>query len=254
MMPATHQATPLRGRPAGLKPATELAAQRPHGDRLRYMAGCRCDACRAANAAYERMRIAERKAGNADNIVPADKARAHLLALSAAGVGRKSVGQATDINQSILHKIRTGTRTQIRRSTERRILAVPVDAAMLSDGAHIDAGPSWALVAELVQAGFTKKRIAHELGQTSQGLQLGPKHITVRNADRLRRVHARLINSDERLVDSAESAKLIGELLDEGYLANRIAHEAGPNALALPRRITLAQAKAIADTHRRLTQ
>lgn len=254
MMPATHQAVLQRCRLTGLKTMSQLAANRPHGDRLRYMAGCRCADCRAANAAYERMRSAERKAGNADNIVPADKARAHLLALSAAGVGRKSVRQATDINEAILQKIRSGVRTQIRRSTERRILAMPIAADMLSDGAHIDAGPSWALVAELVQAGFTKKRIAHELGQTGQGLQLGPKLITVRNADRLRRVHARLINSDERLVDSAESAKLIRELLDEGYLASRIAHEAGPNALALPRRITVQQAKAIADTHRRLTQ
>lgn len=62
------------------------------------------------------------------------------------------------------------------------------------------------------------------------------------------------INSDEGLVDSAESARLVGELLDEGYLANRIVREAGPNALYLPRRITARQAKVIADTHRRLMQ
>ncbi len=50
----------------GLRPIGELARNRPHGDRLRYMAGCRCPACRGANP-----------------IVPADAARAHIHPLGA---------------------------------------------------------------------------------------------------------------------------------------------------------------------------
>lgn len=253
-MPATH--APSRS-PAlrGLKPIAELAAARPHGNRLRYLAGCRCTDCRAANAAYERMRIAERKAGNADPIVPADKARAHLFALSEAGVGRSSVHTATDVARAILQKIRNGEHTQIRRSTERKILAVPVDAAMLLDGAHIDAGPSLALVAELQQAGFPKVRIAREMGQKSNGLQLGPKLITVRNAAKLRQVHARLMQSDERLVYSSPSAELLRDLIFEGYLPTRLVREVAGlhNALKLPRKIPVRLANAIADAHRRLT-
>ena len=33
-----------------------IQASSRHGSRARYKAGCRCDACRAANAAYQRTR------------------------------------------------------------------------------------------------------------------------------------------------------------------------------------------------------
>ena len=61
----------------GLKPASELAAKRPHGDRLRYVAGCRCDLCRKANSTYERERQKARAAGDWNGIVDAAKARQH---------------------------------------------------------------------------------------------------------------------------------------------------------------------------------
>ena len=62
MTPTTHTAPPMRSalEARGMKPVTELARQRPHGDRLRYMAGCRCPACRGANSAYERLRARAR--------------------------------------------------------------------------------------------------------------------------------------------------------------------------------------------------
>jgi hypothetical protein len=70
----------------GLRTAADLALTRQHGDRLRYLAGCHCSECRGANTAYERTRSAARKAGDWNGIVPADKARAHLAALSAKNV------------------------------------------------------------------------------------------------------------------------------------------------------------------------
>jgi hypothetical protein len=47
-------------------PMDELGRRRPyerevpHGDRRRYVRGCRCGECRAANAAYTRMRVSSR--------------------------------------------------------------------------------------------------------------------------------------------------------------------------------------------------
>lgn len=55
----------------GLKPVAELAEQRSHGDRLKYLAGCRCVPCRAANSRYEVARAAARKAGDWNGLVPA---------------------------------------------------------------------------------------------------------------------------------------------------------------------------------------
>jgi len=192
-----------------MRSVVELASRRPHGDRLRYMAGCRCDACRAANAAYERMRIAERRAGNGNPLVPADKAQAHLLALSAAGVGRASVHEATDISLSILQMIRRGSRTQIRRSTERKILAVPFD--YLADGALVDARPIWHLIRQTMRdGGFTQRRIGQALhGPHASSLQIGKKQITVRNAERARKACEALLASGECLVGAARTKQLI---------------------------------------------
>lgn len=191
MTPTTHTAPPMRSalEARGMKPITELARQRPHGDRLRYMAGCRCPACRGANTAYERMRARARKAGLGNPIVPADEARAHLKALSAAGVGRATVAQATDISSGIVQMIAAGTREKIRLATARKILAVTPDCK--ADGTRIDAAPTWALIHELIKAGDTKRSIARALGQQGAGLQLSRKTVTVRNADKVRRHHAR---------------------------------------------------------------
>lgn len=191
MTPATHTAPPARSalEARGMKPVTELARQRPHGDRLRYMAGCRCPACRGANTAYERMRARARKAGLGNPLVPAAEARAHLKALSAAGVGRTTVAQATDISSAIVQMISAGTRDKIRLATARKILAVTPDCK--ADGARIDAAPTWALINELLSAGDTKLSIARAIGQQGSGLQLSRKLVTVRNAGLVRRHHAR---------------------------------------------------------------
>ncbi len=191
MQAATHTAPPARSalEARGMKPVTELARQRPHGDRLRYMAGCRCPACRGANTAYERMRARARKAGLGNPIVPADEARAHLKALSAAGVGRQTVADATNISSAIVQMIAAGTRVQIRMATARKILAVTPDCK--ADGTRIDAAPTWALIHALIKAGDTKLSIARALGQKGGGLQLSRKTVTVRNAEKVRRHHDR---------------------------------------------------------------
>lgn len=65
-----------RGLPSrGLKPAAELAKVRPHGTRLKYVGGCRCDACRSANSAYERDRQLARKHGDWNGLASARRAR-----------------------------------------------------------------------------------------------------------------------------------------------------------------------------------
>ena len=120
----------------GMRPIHEIAARHPHGHRMRYVAGCRCDDCRAANSAREREYEIRRKAGESNPIVPADRARAHILALADAGVGMASVVAATDISRAILCKIKDGSRKGVRRTNEAKILAVPLD--YLADGALVE--------------------------------------------------------------------------------------------------------------------
>lgn len=175
----------------GLRPITELGAGRPHGNRLRYMAGCKCFRCRRSNSDYERERQAARLAGDWNGIVPASAARAHLIKLARAGVGRRAVGVVTDISDSILHEIRQRRRLNIRARTERKILAVTALAAR-SDRAKVPAVVAWHLIGKLLKEGFTKAGLAKLLGYRSPALQLRHDRITVRNEARVIALYRRL--------------------------------------------------------------
>lgn len=212
----------------GLKSAAVLAANKPHGSRIRYMAGCRCIDCRRANTDYEKQRVIARKNGEWNGIVPAARARRHLSRLSRLGVGRRAVQAATDIAESILVMIRNGDRKNIRAQTERLILAVTPAAA--GDRALIDAAPTWGLINELLAAGFTKTRLAAELGRKTHALQLNKHKVTVRNAADVERMHTRLMHGDEVLVDSTKARGLIRELRNEWISASRIADALGSEA------------------------
>lgn len=203
----------------GMRPAAELAADKPCGTRVRYGAGCRCAACRRANTDYERGRAAARARGERNGLVSAERARAHLAALSAAGVGRRTVADAAMVAESIVGKVIDGQRRQIRAQTERRILAVTVDAA--ADRAYIDGAATWQLLDELIACGYSRARLASEMaGRKVAALQLGRERVTVRNAERARRVYELLRYAD--IAASRRALALVAELREEGYRLDRI--------------------------------
>lgn len=185
----THQTTNSLAH-RGLKPASVLAANRDHGDRMRYLGGCRCADCKRANTAYECARAKARKEGDWNGVVPAIKAQAYLIALSEQGIGRRAVQDATDIGDSILQEIRSGKRKNIRARTERKILAVTPDMAL--DRALIPAADTWALINKLIAEGYTKAQLAELLGYSNQALQFRRDQITVVNAHEIRKLYARL--------------------------------------------------------------
>jgi hypothetical protein len=142
-----------------------LAAKREHGDRLRYIAGCRCTDCRRANAFYAHTRRKARKEGDVNGLVSAEKARKHLLKLARLGIGRGSVQATTDISSSILCDIRYGKKTTIRARTERKILAVTRD--MVSENTRVPAAKTWMIINKLLKQGYTKTQLAQLLGRSS---------------------------------------------------------------------------------------
>lgn len=164
----------------------------PHGTRNRYVVGrCRCDECRAANTAYERARNQARAAGDWNGYVPADRARRHIAKLSRNGIGYKAINAVSDVGRAILVDIISGKRQQIRARTERKILLVNVSCA--ADRALIDSAPTWRLIDELLDEGYTKQRIATEMGYARPYLQLKRgKTITAKNAAKIERIHRKL--------------------------------------------------------------
>lgn len=218
---AVRNSVGLLGR--GLRPAAELARDRPCGDRLRYMAGCRCGDCRQANTAYERTRAAARKAGDWNGIVGAGRARAHMAALSLQGVGRRTVCDVSGVAETVLTEIIAGRKARIRARTERAILAVTHQAA--ADGALISAEETWRMLDELLAQGYTKTELATALGYKNRALQLKRHQVTVRTAFEVHRLYEKL-----KLVDASQTLALLTELRDEGYRINQILRKAQDTA------------------------
>jgi hypothetical protein len=175
-----------RLRDRGLKDVSELAANRSHGDRLRYMAGCRCMLCRAANSRYEVMRSAARKNGDWNGLVSAKRAQKHILKLFRQGVGRRAICAASDVADSIIHQIKLGRKQQIRKRTETRILAVSVEA--IADKSLVDAKHTWVLIRRLLDQGFTKQELAKRLGY-ARAIQFGKERVTARSAAKVERFY-----------------------------------------------------------------
>jgi hypothetical protein len=167
----------------GLTAAAQRMSDRPHGTRLRYLAGCKCFHCRRANSDYERERQKARERGDWNGIVDAAGARAHLRRLSRQGVGKRIVHAVSDVSVTGLQEIRAGRKTRIRARTERRILAVT--PAARGDATLIPAGPTWQRIEWLLEEGFTKGRIALELGRVTPALQINRRTVTVRTAARV---------------------------------------------------------------------
>jgi lambda repressor-like predicted transcriptional regulator len=106
------------------------------------------------------------------------------------------VSAAADVGTTTLEKIKAGTKKRIRRSTEQRILEVDVAAA--SDSAHTDAAVTWKLLNELLARGWSKAELARRLGYKVPALQISKERVLVKNAYKVKRLHAELIGLPPR--------------------------------------------------------
>lgn len=126
-----------------------------------------------------------------NGLVPATRARRHLLKLRRAGVGYKSVAASCDIASSALSEIIGKRKTQIRKTTEARILAVDVGAR--AGGANVPAAPSLVLIDRMLARGFTRGAIAVLLGGKTRALQFGPRPMmTLERATAIERLWRRV--------------------------------------------------------------
>jgi hypothetical protein len=150
-----------------------------HGVRARYVQGCRCQPCTIANRTYARENARAAARGDGNPLVPADIARKHLRRLSRQGVGYKTAADAACVATSVVAKIVSGERTQIRRKTAQRLLAVTRMAA--GEATLVPAGRTW-------KEGFTKARIAQAIGNKMPALQINPERVTLKTVGRIERL------------------------------------------------------------------
>lgn len=171
-----------------LRPVAELAADKPHGSRIRYMGGCKCTLCKAANSRYETERAAARRRGEWNGLVDAEKVRHHLIALSKKGIGRDTIADLTGIAASTIDLIRRGERKNLRAMNAKRILAIDLDS-VVHDAQLIPARETWQRIRYLLKIGFTKATLAKRLGYRSPSLQINRKTVTARNALKVERLY-----------------------------------------------------------------
>lgn len=191
-------------RPTRLPPGATF----PHGSRGGYTFGCRCAACRAANARYSADYRARYHKEQADPFVEAAPIQAHIRELARQGIGYPSVAAAASMQKKQVWKIRVGITRHVRESTARRLLAV--DAGAASDHSLIDARPTWRLIRALRVNGYTLLEIAARLGNSAPHLQIGEKLIHARTAYRIRKLHAELMREAEMERDGALVCRLCG--------------------------------------------
>lgn len=128
-----------------------------------------------------------------NGLVSADRARRHLFRLSRAGVGRRAVSDAADVSMTVILKIRTRRKRQIRAETERRILSLTADAR--AGGSLVPARRTNQRIQKLLDEGFTKTELARRLGSQARqpALQLGRGSITATNAMKVERLYWRVM-------------------------------------------------------------
>jgi hypothetical protein len=177
---------------AAIESAALATREYQHGTRARYNAQrCRCFKCRRANAAYEAQR-------QADPRIDATPARLHLDALSSRGVGVRAVSDATDIPRVALVRIKLGAK-KVRSSLAVKILAV--DEQAIADHALVDATETQRLLRELVADGYTKMRLAAQLGSEARvpALQYKATRVLASTELRVRKLHAALLAEGDEL-------------------------------------------------------
>jgi len=178
-------------RPPDMTDLAVLRERHPHGTRVRYMTGCKCMLCRAANSRYSTERSRAIKAGDWNGIVSSDRARAHLLMLSRHGVGRYVVADACGLSPRLIAEIRSGRQRNMRSRNERRILSVTAEAR--GAGTLVHAGPVWVQINRLLREGFTKGQLARRLGNKTAALQIRRHVVTAKTAMRVEKLHAELM-------------------------------------------------------------
>ena len=194
-------------RPADLPPAEKLAANKPHGHKIRYMAGCRCWRCRKGSAAYERQLEENRKQFGPNHLVPVDRARTFLREMQQLGIGYMTIAKHIHAAKTCMGEIlwpgKSGRR-HIRRRTEAKILSYRPTLDTMPLGLEVPSGETFGRVRQLIAWGYPKALIARDaLHVKGPSLQIGRGNhevVEVLTAKSIRDFVVRVIEAREKWV------------------------------------------------------
>ena len=151
---------------ARIKELKRRPTSQPHGSRARYMRGCRCLPCRAANSRYECQRQLERLKGWANGCTGTEQVRQHLHAAEPPGHRQQAGRQGRAGEPGALQQVRLELRKHMRAQSVARVLAVGAEAR--APGALVPAGSTLRRIEWLLDEGFTRTALARMLGSKAK--------------------------------------------------------------------------------------
>ena len=155
-----------------------------HGDRARYVAGCRCDLCRQANRAYLDDYKAARKIEGRQT-VPAHGVVEHLAKLRSSGVELTAIARMSGCSVHHLRAVGRGEYARVTRRLHDGVLSIqPGD---YSENSRVPVAEAHKLVAEIRARGVQVQTIAHALGYKYHHLSFAGRstYVTKRTYRRL---------------------------------------------------------------------
>ncbi|MFC8447578.1 hypothetical protein [Kitasatospora sp. NPDC057223] len=179
-----------------------------HGRSTYLHHDCRCHWCRNAEASYQSSRRRLQAYGRWQGNVPAEPARAHARALSAAGLTWAQIADRAGLNLAVISNLLVGATGRepsksIRRANAAKLLAVTLPRDIAPDGrAPLDATGTIRRLRALTAAGWPLARLGRHCGIQHRHL-LDMLHgrlqqVSPRTALTIRRLYDDLWNRDPR--------------------------------------------------------
>lgn len=167
-----------------------------HGTRSSYVKGCKCHACRAANARYAKL-AKYRSDKGISVLVDSAPVKAHLAMLREHGIGKRTIAARSGVALTVVSRLigidNSRPARRVHPDTARKLLAVTLDAH--ADGAVVDGTGTRRRLQALVALGWTQTELANHIGWTTANLNnliLGDDDVTRATADLVADLYERL--------------------------------------------------------------
>ena len=269
----------------GLRPCRHPRVHHTHGTRTAYVADrCRCRDCTDANAnaRAERDAYRSRQAQPAAARIEAGPVREHLLGLRATGIGIRQIADLAATTPSYVRRLTAApTRGQaeprIGVDLSQRLLRITATEANRAEKSQRPAGPTLALLTDLLTQGWSLTHLAHDLRRSPRSLTttLHAQHVDEATHRAVRALHTRLhlfapaqIAATQRLTPAARSPRGLTDatgtrrrlqaLLRLGWSVDRLAADLGRTSRRLERtltcqQVTVATAQRVSDVYQQLS-
>lgn len=267
----------------GLRPCRHPRVHHTHGTRTSYVADhCRCRGCTDANARTERDAYRSRQARPTAARIEAGPVREHLLGLRAAGIGIRQIADLAATTPSYVRRLTAApTRGQpeprIGVDLSQRLLRITATEANRAEKSQRPAGPTLALLTDLLAQGWSVTHLAHDLRRSPRSLTrtLHAQHVDEATHRAVRALHTRLhllapaqiaatqrlvaaARSPHRLTDATGTRRRLQALLRLGWSVDRLAGDLGRTSRRLERtltcqQVTVATAQRVSDVYETLS-